>query len=212
MAVGRHWEWRGFGQVPAALRAQVLSLPPYVRAPWRLTDHYLWAPGCTCNEKLREGDLKLKRFLATDGSLESWLEDPAEVFPFPIHPEVVQEMASALGVSLPERAREPLGRDALLAFLARARPPGRVISVEKTRWLRRLDLPSLGAPVLVDLTDITAPETVDSVAVEHADASALHEALAVLQLPRAGLRQLNYLEALGIWAHGGNLMDGSWER
>jgi hypothetical protein len=189
--------------MPPVLRTRVHSLPSLLDdPPWQLSDHYLWADHCPTNVKLRAGDLKLKRFLGRRGDLERWLEDENELFPFPLAREIVQEAARALGVVLPRLPAQPLEREALLGLLAQAEPPVRVITVRKSRWLHRLDLPYGLAAVSVELAEVSLPKPTTSLALEHPDLSAVRWAKTTLNLDRTGLRPLNYLQALALWAQG----------
>ena len=203
MAVGEHWEWRAFGPIPPTLRTRILGLPSLLDdPPWQLSDHYLWAAHCPTNVKLREGDLKLKRFLGRQGDLERWLEDENELFSFPLAPDIVQETARALGVVLPRLPVQPVERGELVDLLGQATPPVQVITVRKSRWLHRLDLPHGLTAVSVELAEITAPRPATSLALEHPDLPAMRWAKEVLDLDRTGLRPLNYLQALALWAQG----------
>lgn len=205
MAVGKHWEWRGFGQLDTPVAQRIRRLPSLLDAEWQVTDHYLWAPACTVNVKLRGNDLKLKRFLAAAEGLEQWLEDETELFPFPLAPALVPELAHMLGVTLPHLPQTPLDQSRLLALLLSASPPVRLITVAKRRWLYRLDAAGdvrFEPGVLVELTEISFPERVTTVALEHPQAPPVHSARQALGLVAANLRTCNYLQALQLWAEG----------
>lgn len=209
MAVGKHWEWRGFGRPAPSLAQHIRRLPPLLEEDWQVTDFYLWAPDCPLNVKLRGDDLKLKRFLTAVEGLEQWLEDPAEVFPFPLTPAVVNALCAELGVTPPRPPQQPLDRPALLALLVHSGSPVRLIPVAKRRFLGWLALTAdQSAPaVLVELTEITAPETLTTVAVEHPEPTAVRAALDALGLPGRGLQPLNYLQVLALWANGRRVLD-----
>jgi hypothetical protein len=205
MAYGEHWEWRAFGQIPDHLQQRIGALPPALPDPWQVEDHYLHAPGCTANVKLRAGELKLKRFIARDGDLERWLEDPAEVYHFPLAPAVVAETAAALAVTLPaqpEPARDPAE---LLALLRQANPPVQEIVVRKVRHLRTLPLPDVDPGVLLELAEISAPQAILSIALEHPRAGPVHLARTHLGLDQTSLAPMSYLRALSFWAQGQSL-------
>ena len=213
MAVGEHWEWRGFGVVPSEARRRILTLPSQlVDPPWQLVDHYLWAPGCTMNVKLRGNassgaDLKLKRFVAAHAGLERWLEDEQEIFAFPLAWPVLQRVIDGLGISVPDALvsnalARAFDRPSFLKLLNVARPPVQVISVRKARWLQALPVPGQVTPVTVELAEITAPERVTTVGVEHGDAQAVHDALAWLEVEALSLYAFSYLQALEVWARG----------
>jgi hypothetical protein len=202
MAFGEHWEWRAFGQPPHDLLERILLIPPVLPDPWQVEDVYLYAPGCAANVKLRAGELKLKRFVARDGDLERWLEDPAEVYPFPLAPAVVVETAAALAVTLPVRPAQALDQQELLALLIQAAPSVQVIIVRKTRHLRTLPLPAVDPNVLVELAEISAPQTIFSIALEHPQAEPVCRARVQLELNQASLTPMSYLDALARWAQG----------
>lgn len=212
MAAGKHWEWRGFGRVDDALKERLRGLPSLLDVEWQATDFYLWAPDCPVNVKLRGNDLKLKRFLAARDGLEQWVEDETEVFPFPLSPTVVARLCADLGVILPPLPNlQALDQASLLALLLGASPSIRLIPVAKSRrlcWLPQ----ALGGlqpdpPVLVELTEITAPESVTTVALEHPQPEAVHAALDALDLLASPLLPLNYLQALALWANGQRVLD-----
>jgi hypothetical protein len=205
MAYGEHWEWRAFGQAPHDLRERMLALIPVLPDPWQVEDVYLYAPGCMVNVKLRAGELKLKRWVGRDGDLECWLEDPAEVYPFPLAPAVVAETAAALSVTLPAWPEHLLDQEQLLALLRRAQPPVQEIVVRKTRYLRTLALPGVDRDVLLELAEIAAPQAIHSIALEHPQADPVHNARALLGLDTIPLTPMSYLHALARWALGQHL-------
>jgi hypothetical protein len=206
MAYGEHWEWRAFGLIPRDLYQRFLALPKALPDPWLVEDRYLYAPGCAANVKLRAGELKLKRCVARDGDLERWLEDPAEVYPFPLAPAVVAGLATALGITLPGRPEQPLDQAELLALLRRAAPPVQEIVVRKTRHLRTVPLPGVDPDVLLELAEISAPQAIRSVALEHPQTDPVRRAGALLGLDAALLTPMSYLHALARWAQGQPLL------
>lgn len=199
MAFGQHWEWRGFGRVSDDLRARIEALDLRFDSGVATIDTYLWTPNGPANVKLRHGDLKFKRLLESDGDLQHWLEDEKELHPFPLNADVVEALAQALAITLPEGLQTPVGRNELVELLKNAHPPVQILLVEKYR--RFFSLPTgTGDPVIVELTDIVRPELVSSVALEHADIDAVRQGLAQLGLTDNTLCPLHYLEALSIWA------------
>jgi hypothetical protein len=200
MAYGEHWEWRAFGQIPCDLYQRILALPPMLPDPWLVEDRYLYAAGCTVNVKLRAGELKLKRCVARDGDLERWLEDPAEVYPFPLTPTNVAKTAAALAVTLPAQPERALDQAELLALLRQANPPAQVIVVRKTRHLRTLPLPGVDPDVLLELAEISAPQAILSIALEHPQAGPVRCARSHLGLDQTSLAPISYLRALTFWA------------
>jgi hypothetical protein len=206
MAFGEHWEWRGFGGPPQGLRSAIESLPLLFPTSQDITDHYLWAPGSTVNVKLRLGDLKFKRLLETAGGLERWIEDEAENHPFPVAPDVLEKLAGALGISLGPLPASCPDRDALVRLLDAARPAVRRVSVSKTRWGRlwRGDTrggEDEGRQVIVEIAEISSPERISSIAIEHPSRERVAAARDALGLP-GGLRRLSYLDAISLWARG----------
>ncbi len=206
MTYGEHWEWRAFGQPPHDLQEHILTLPPVLPDPWLVEDRYLYVADCTVNVKLRAGELKLKRFVARDGYLERWLEDPAEVYPFPLAPAAVAETAAALAVTLPVKPERALDQAELLALLRRAAPSVQVIVVRKTRHLRTLPLPGVDPDVLLELAEISAPQAILTVALEHPQIDPMRRAQALLGLDAASLTPMSYLHALPLWAQGQPLL------
>jgi hypothetical protein len=210
MAVGEHWEWRGFGQIEATLRWRIHGLPPLSDAAWQVTDYYLWAPDCPMNIKLRGDDLKLKRFLVARDGLEQWLEDPAEVFPFPVSPTVVAQLCAEMGIAMPQPSHQWLDQPGLLALLLHSESPVRLIPVAKRRrlgWFTPAGAEQPASSVLVELTEIAAPETLTTVAVEHPQPAAVYAVLDALGLSTSGLLSLNYLQVLALWANGQRVLD-----
>lgn len=210
MAVGAHWEWRGFGRLDEALKQRIRSLSSLLDVEWQATDFYLWAPDCPVNVKLRGNDLKLKRFLAARDGLEQWLEDETEVFPFPLDPAVVAGLCADLGVLPSVLPPTPLDQPGLLALLLSGSSPVHLIPVAKRRrlcWLSLSGNVQIDPPVLVELTEIAAPETLTTVALEHPQHAAVQGALDALGLSARPLLPLNYLQVLALWAVGQRVLD-----
>jgi hypothetical protein len=205
MSYGEHWERRAFGPVTPDLRQRILAWRPAAPVPWQVEDLYLYTPGCTVNVKLRAGELKLKRLLARDAELERWLEDPAEVWPLPLAPDVVGLTATALGAAAPDEPSQPLDTRALLDWLRQAAPRMQPIAVRKTRYLRYLFLPGVIPDVLLELADIDSPQATATVAVEHPQVEPVRRACALLGLDATPLIPMGYMQALALWARGDTL-------
>ncbi len=207
MAFGQHWEWRGFAAAAPDGRGdgtidRVRALPLWFEKSQRVTDRYLWVPGCSLNLKLRCGRFKIKRRLArTEAGTEEWLENPAEEFEFPLAPDVFAEVAAALGIAssaaaLPSARVE--NEEEFLERLTRAAPQLAVVSVEKRRWQH------CGPPdgrVIVEYAEIQSPQDVVSIGVEDPDEARVRDAMAALGLP-GGFLERGYLEALDDWGRG----------
>ena len=147
MALGRHWEWRGFGLVSDALRERwnsfAFALPDQ---QWHdMVDRYLWVPGYGMNAKMRSGlpvgdCLKFKRLRARWNQLQLWHEDPEDVHRFPLRWSDLRWLAQELHVELPSKQQETVGFDEALEIFQRATPPVQVIEVHKHRqariWIR----------------------------------------------------------------------------
>ena len=203
MAFGRHWEWRGFGELDGTLRQRLDRLPLVFDTPQEITDRYLWVPRCELNVKLREGALKLKRLLErAPGGIEEWLEDERENYEFPVPREALSELETALGVVPGDLGAAPAAtEEELLERLERTLPEIRVVAVGKSRWLRS-DPEAGGA--FVEVAQILQPERVFSVAVEAPGGEAVREVVTRFGL-REALREASYLDALAVWARGGTV-------
>ena len=200
MAFGTHWEWRGFGELPGALDTTLRSLPQLFPDSQRVIDRYLWAAGCDLNFKLRLGDFKIKRCLATaEGGVARWSEDPAENYSFPIAAGVFNELAGALGVGAEAAADSVATEEELLERLGAGGPGLGVIAVTKERWQYRAPLLEDG---IIELAEISSPEEIVSVSVEYESEEGVRKIMEALGLP-AGLKSLSYLEALETWGQGG---------
>ena len=200
MAFGMHWEWRGFGVLSSTLEEKIRALAPLFPDSQVVTDRYLWSPGCSLNFKLRFGDFKIKRCLEQEeGGVAKWQEDPGENYSFPLAAGVLGEVVSALG-GADEGAGDAVESEAELLDRAGLAIAGlQVVAVAKERW-------QYGAPVLeggiIELAQISLPEEIISVSVEHESAEGVREIMEVLGLP-GELKSFSYLEALEIWGNGG---------
>ena len=204
MAFGEHWEWRGFGVLPAESRRELEALPLKFATSQRLRDDYLHVPGVRINVKLREGCLKFKRLLVTRGGLEHWLEDRSENFPLPLAPAAVKSLLGELGLGLSPPSAPISSERELIDYLRSGAPGLAVVSVEKERWQREWRGAGDRIPVTVEVAEIHAPERITSVGLEHPRAEAVTEALAALGVEPL-LQRASYLEALGLWARGGKV-------
>ncbi len=209
MAFGEHWEWRGFGPVGDDVLRTLRALPLKFPDAQVITDEYLWSPGCRTNVKLRLGDLKLKRFVRVERGLELWREDPGENYAFPIGEKPLAALFEALGVRPVPAPGHPLEREALLVLLRRHARDVRVVSVDKSRRQYEFVAPAaesgrVGSGVTVELAEISAPERILSIGLEHERLEAVARARDVLDLERR-MRRRSYFEALRIWAEGGTV-------
>ncbi len=201
MPYGTHWEWRGFGRTGEDFRAwfkTLLFLYPPSDTPLR--DEYLWTPDCVHNVKLRYDALKFKRFLERRGAFERWQEDESDFLPFPLGPKPLQELAGLLGVTLPRTPMQPVDRATLLALIAQAEPPVRVVTVLKRRRLARWTPAGLDATVILEWTRIEQPEAIETVALEHEDLAVVQAARAQLAPHLTEMQPMNYLQAIAGWS------------
>ncbi len=215
MALGTHWEWRGFGVLSDAFRRRFDTLEDLFPSQ-SMVDEYIWVPDLPINLKLRRGTedqdgLKFKRPGRTRGDLEEWHEDPNEIYDFPLSTEAWESLRRELAdasIILPAFPEEPLHRDLTLDTLRRSGPNIRVVTVMKARvtklWSGR------EGDVRVDLTEISSPEEVTCLGLESsaggggelAEAvarSAIRSARTALGIDKEGLEVMNYLQALNRW-------------
>ncbi len=215
MALGTHWEWRGFGALSDAFRTRFERLEDLFPFQ-RIVDEYIWVPGLPINLKLRRGTenqdgLKFKRPGRTRSDLEEWHENPNEIYGFPLSTEAWESLRRELAdvsIILPPFPEEPLDHELTLDTLRGSGPNIRVVTVTKARvtklWSGR------EGDVRVDLTEISSPEEVTCLGLESsaggggelADAvarSAVLSARTALGVDEEGLEVMNYLQALSRW-------------
>lgn len=219
MALGVHWEWRGFGEASERLVGALGDLEDLFPRQ-EVVDRYLWIPRLTVNVKLRSGvqdGLKFKRLLARSEELELWHEDPGELYDFPLARAAWERLASELrkvGLTLRASPEEPTDLSATLEYLRTLDERITVVEVRKERqaWA----WPGPPGAVKVELAKITAPEHVLSVGLESwadekdpveagGEQASLLAARLGLGLEDESLRPLSYLDATEIWARGGSV-------
>ena len=196
------------------------------------TDEYLWLPGCRINVKLRKGTqegLKFKRLEKEEGGLQLWYENPEELYPYKkLDASVFQKLAVALDIVLPPVPPGPFDRESTLALLDKAKPRPIVVKVNKLRQSRILDVP--GSKVIVEIAKISSVEVdhaetpslrdILSTGLENddkdkvgdaspvqmaTDRAALVSAMDTLKVRNESLKVMSYLEALKVWAGGGQI-------
>jgi len=176
MAYGLHWEWRGFGEPSANIRAQVEALKPLRQGTAELVDRYLWLPGCDINVKLRflygSESLKFKRMVEKDDRLELqlWMEKAEEDYVFPLERKAVEELSRAVGVDLPTE-EDIANIEELVRLLRASTDVVQIVTVRKTR--RSYVWTSDDMAALVDLGDISSPEQTVTIGIE--DLAGLNE-------------------------------------
>jgi len=226
MALGRHWEWRGFGTISDALRqrwsAFDYALPD--RQWYDVVDRYLWVPGYGMNAKMRSGPpmgecLKFKRLRARWQQFQLWHEDPDDVHLFPITRKDLTWLAKELHVALPEGQDGQIGFEQALQIFQEATPPVELIEVRKHRQARVWR----GEPgnVLVEVAEISEPQVISSISLEStlelnawsgpeqmtAARESVRWAAADLGITGEQLQPMNYVDALTIWSRGDRLGD-----
>ena len=171
MALGTHWEWRGFGILSDAFRGRFESLEDLFPSQ-SIVDEYIWVPDLPINLKLRRGTggqdgLKFKRPGGTTGDLEEWHEDPSEIHDFPLSTEAWESLGrefADVSIILPPFPEEPLDRNLTLDTLRRSDSNIRVVTVTKARvtkfWSGR------AGHVRVELTEISSPEEITCLGLE----------------------------------------------
>ena len=112
------------------------------------------------------------------------------------------ETAAVLAVTLPAQPEQAPDQASLLDLLRQANPPVQEIVVRKTRHLRTLPLSGVDPDVLLELAEISAPQAIVSVALEHPQAEPVRQAYALLDLGATPLTPMNYVHALARWAQG----------
>ena len=221
MAIGRHWEWRGFGSLSAAFRERFESLrhAQTDHKPFDLVDYYLWVPGYGVNAKLRSGlatgdCLKLKRLRARWSQLQLWHEDPEDIYNLPLGPADLSWLADELHIKLPANDRGARDFDEALDVLTTATPAVQVIEVHKQRDVRVWE--DAKSKVIVEIAELTKPEVISSLCLEStielnelsrpqelsAARDSVQRAVDDLGVSHESLQSLNYVDALTIWSTG----------
>jgi hypothetical protein len=224
MALGLHWEWRGFGTVSGHFSRRFRKLGSTFTPP-DVEDVYLWARGLTVNIKMRdipEEPFKLKRLRNKDGDLEQWAEDPEEIFRFPLNQAGWKRLADTLAAADVALGRCPPGGADARTTLARLRAAGvRTVTVKKQRESGLWQGPH--GRVKVERATVSAPQAITSIGLETWDEDSeaprlpdrqakedIRAAIAALGLKDEALRVMNYLDAVAIWACGEEIVPMCW--
>ena len=219
MAIGIHWEWRGFGAVSSGFAHRFGKLASLFD-PQDVEDVYLWTPGLKPNVKgrnLPEEPFKIKRLLDADGDLEQWAEDDEEIFEFPLNEAgwdaLVEEFAK-VDVTLGSYRSEEADREMILAQVNKAGV--NLVCVNKLRESRLWQGPN--GKVKVEWACISSPQAIISIGLETwgedpegqglPDEQAKEDiwaAIKELGLGNEPLRVMNYVDAVAVWASGGKI-------
>lgn len=215
MALGLHWEWRGFGSVSSRFAELYRELPLLFNTQ-TVEDSYLWIPGLSVNAKLRsgaDGDLKFKRLKERDGGLEKWFEKPEEIFDFPLSIKAwttLSEVLKTVNIELPNWTEEVHDRDEILDMLKKKGCC--IVSMVKQRDARLLK--TKYTDIKVEWASISGPQQLTSIALESGFENpeqnltdkkakkALLTAIQDLELQTEPLQVMSYLEAIEKWAKG----------
>ena len=221
MALGIHWEWRGFGIVSGGFALRYGAMEPQF-PPQSVKDDYLWAPRLEANVKARTivGEpFKLKRLQDRDGHLEKWSEAEEDIFKFPLSSDDWDTLAETLATADLKLGPYPSGSDdvdAEMTFAELTRVGARIVTVNKRREARRWQGPY--GQVLVEWACILAPQALITIGLENWDEDRegpglpdkeakedIRAAIQALGLGDEPLRVLNYVDAVRIWTAGGRI-------
>jgi hypothetical protein len=216
MALGLHWEWRGFGAVSGAFAQRYGNLDAFL-APQSIEDTYLWIPGIAVNAKFRkgvEGGLKLKRRKRKDHSLEQWFENPAELFDFPLNTtswSALQTELAEAGLEITNDLLPAANRPSVLRYLQKM--GCRTVNVRKQRESKIWQGSS--GKIKVEWTGITMPQICISIGLETVPSDSaggsfsddrqkklLYKAIQELGVEKEPLKVMNYMDAVNIWVVG----------
>jgi hypothetical protein len=195
------WEWRTFGyRVDSNIRHNILRLPIKDGKSIKMQDHYLCRVGCDINIKIREEDLKVKNLHnRTYAGIEQWT---TEAYGFPITAAMFRSITKASKTEIPGRAIRD-GKQ-LVSVLSQAAPSVQVISVQKRRELHMWPTGDIDGAT-IELAEISTPEKVITISIEHRNLEKVSKALEYLQLPSPSMKVLNYVDCLKVWTEGKKL-------
>src|SRR5215467_8170445 len=189
------WEWRAFAfKFDPNICRNILNLPLKDGKSTKMLDRYICRLGYDTNIKIRDKDLKLKNLHdKTHEGIEQWT---TEVYNFPISAAIFRNITKALNIDLPERTIRD-GQQ-LISILFKVTPSVQVINVQKRRELHVW--PSGGRNgATIELTEISIPEKVMTIGIEHQDLEKVTKALESLQLTPHSMRVLSYVDCLRVW-------------
>lgn len=189
------WEWRAFAiKVDPNICRNILNLPLKDGKSTKMLDRYICRLGYDTNIKIREKDLKLKNLHdKTHEGIERWT---TEVYNFPISAAIFRNITKSLNIDLPERAIRD-GQE-LISILSKVTPSVQIISVQKRRELHVWPSDDRNGAT-IELTEISIPEKVITISIEHQDLEKVTKALEYLQLTSHSIRVLSYVDCLRVW-------------
>jgi hypothetical protein len=214
MAIGLHWEWRGFGAVTSDFIDCFCALERKF-PPQDLKDVYLWIPKLEVNAKFRkkgEGHLKFKRIKNKEDNLEQWHENPDEIFEFPLQEvgwDTLTKMLNGVDMTLAPYPMTPPNLEVTTTYLEEARC--KTVLARKRREGRLLQGPH--GKVIVEWGCIFLPQAILSIGLETweedlegdglPDEQAKEDILSAiesLKLKEEPLKVMNYMDAVAVWA------------
>jgi hypothetical protein len=189
------WEWRGFAiKVDPNICRNILNLPLKDGKSTKMLDHYICRLGYDTNIKIRDKDLKIKNLLdKTNEGIERWT---TEVYNFPISAAIFRNITKTLNIDLPDRAIRD-GQQ-LISILSNVTASVQIISVQKRRELHVWPYDDRNGAT-IELTEISIPEKVMTISIEHPDLEKVTRALEYLQLTSHSMKVLSYVDCLKVW-------------
>jgi hypothetical protein len=189
------WEWRAFAiKFDPNICRNILNLPLKDGKSTKMLDRYICRLGCDTNIKIRDKDLKLKNLHdKTHEGIERWT---TEVYNFPISTAVFGNITKALNIDVPGRTIRD-GQQ-LISILSKVTPSIQVINVQKRRELHVWPSDDRNGAT-IELTEISIPEKVMTIGIEHRDLEKVTKALEYLQLTSQSMRVLSYVDCLRNW-------------
>jgi hypothetical protein len=189
------WEWRAFAiKVDPNICRNILDLPLKDGKSTKMLDRYICRFGYNTNIKIRDKDLKIKSLqYKTHEGIERWT---TEVYNFPISTALFRNITKALNIDLPGRAIRD-GHE-LMSILSQVTPSIQVINVQKRRELHVWPSGDRNGAT-IELTEISIPEKVMTISIEHQDLEKVAKALEYLQLTSYSMRVLSYVDCLRMW-------------
>jgi len=189
------WEWRAFAtKVDPNICRNILDLPLKDGKSTKMLDRYICRLGYDTNIKIRDKDLKLKNLHdKTHEGIERWT---SQVYNFPISAAIFRNITKSLNIDLPERAIRD-GQE-LISILSKVTSSVQIISVQKQRELHVWPSDDRNGAT-IELTEISIPEKVMTISIEHQDLEKVTKALKYLQLTSRSIRVLSYVDCLRVW-------------
>src|SRR5215467_13876590 len=189
------WEWRAFDiKFDPNICRNILNLPLKDGKSTRMLDSYICRLGYDTNIKIRDKDLKIKNLHEkSHEGMEQWT---TEVYNFPISTAIFGNITKALNIDVPGRTIRD-GQQ-LISILSKVTPSIQVINVQKRRELHVWPSDDRNGAT-IELTEISIPEKVMTISIEHRDLEKVIKAIEYLQLTSHSIRVLSYIDCLRVW-------------